>query len=88
MPTGTTARDFAALAPGDPGPAHREIDLPAKRTHRIGFIRRRETVKNRKVISVAIALVAVIAVSGVAYAFWTSSGNGSGSAGAGASPVH
>ena len=41
--------------------------------------------KNRKVISVAIALVAVIAVSGVAYAFWTSSGNGSGSAGAGTS---
>jgi hypothetical protein len=35
-------------------------------------------VKKRKIIPVAIALVAVIAVSGVAYAFWTSSGTGSG----------
>ena len=41
--------------------------------------------KKRKFIPVAIALMAVIAVSGVAYAFWTSGGSSSGSAGAGTS---
>jgi hypothetical protein len=35
-------------------------------------------VNKRKVIPVAIALVAVIAVSGVAYAYWTAGGSGSG----------
>lgn len=41
--------------------------------------------KNRKrlVLPVAVALVAVIAVSGVAYAWWSSSGSGNGSAQAG-----
>jgi hypothetical protein len=34
--------------------------------------------KKRKILPVAIALVAVIAVSGVAYAYWTSSGTGTG----------
>ena len=34
----------------------------------------------RKFIPVAIALVAVIAVSGVAYAYWTAGGSGTGSA--------
>ena len=34
--------------------------------------------KRRKVIPAAIALVAVIAVSGIAYAYWTSNGSGSG----------
>jgi hypothetical protein len=41
--------------------------------------------KKRRVLPVAIALVAVIAVSGVAYAWWSSSGNGTGSAGVGTS---
>jgi PKD repeat protein len=41
-------------------------------------------VKKRKIIPVAIALVAIIAVSGVAYAYWTASGTGSGSASAAA----
>jgi hypothetical protein len=40
-------------------------------------------VNKRKFIPVAIALVAVIAVSGVAYAFWTAGGSGSGTATAG-----
>jgi hypothetical protein len=35
-------------------------------------------VKNRRFIPVAIALVAVIAVSGVAYAYWTAGGTGTG----------
>jgi hypothetical protein len=39
-------------------------------------------VKNRRFIPVAIALVAVIAVSGVAYAYWTAGGTGTGSANA------
>lgn len=34
--------------------------------------------KKRKIIPVAIALVAIIAVSGVAYAYWTSGGSGGG----------
>jgi hypothetical protein len=37
-------------------------------------------VKKRKFLPVAIALVAVIAVSGVAYAYWTASGAGVGTA--------
>ncbi|MGA3057477.1 MAG: hypothetical protein ABSE70_05490 [Candidatus Limnocylindrales bacterium] len=37
----------------------------------------------RRVIAVAIAMVAVIAVSGVAYAWWSSGGSGDGSAQAG-----
>jgi hypothetical protein len=37
-------------------------------------------VKKRKILPVAIALVAVIAVSGVAYAYWTAGGTGGGSA--------
>lgn len=36
--------------------------------------------KQRKFIAVAVALVAVIAVSGVAYAYWTAGGTGGGSA--------
>jgi hypothetical protein len=39
--------------------------------------------KKRKILPVAIALVAVIAVSGVAYAYWTAGGTGPGSATAG-----
>lgn len=34
--------------------------------------------KKRKLIPVAVALVAIIAVSGVAYAYWTASGAGTG----------
>jgi hypothetical protein len=41
-------------------------------------------VKKRKFLPVAIALVAVIAVSGVAYAYWTAGGTGGGSANAAA----
>jgi hypothetical protein len=36
--------------------------------------------KKRRVLPVAIALVAIIAISGVAYAYWTASGSGTGTA--------
>jgi len=42
-------------------------------------------IKRRRLIPVAIAMAAVIAVSGVAYAFWTASGSGTGSATVGTS---
>ena len=41
--------------------------------------------KKRRFIPVALALAAVIAVSGVAYAYWSSNGAGPGSAGVGTS---
>jgi hypothetical protein len=44
-------------------------------------------VKKRKFLPVAIALVAVIAVSGVAYAYWTAGGSGTGTAKAAAGTV-
>ncbi len=37
--------------------------------------------KKRRVLPVAIALMAVVALSGVAYAYWSSSGDGTGTAG-------
>jgi hypothetical protein len=40
-------------------------------------------VKKRKFIPVAVALVAIIALSGVAYAYWSSTGGGTGGAGVG-----
>jgi hypothetical protein len=39
--------------------------------------------KKRRVLPVAIALMAIIALSGVAYAYWSSTGTGTGSAGVG-----
>jgi hypothetical protein len=41
--------------------------------------------KKRRVLPVAIALVAILAISGVAYAYWSSAGSGTGSAGVGTS---
>jgi hypothetical protein len=41
--------------------------------------------RKRLVIPVAVALVAIIAVSGIAYAYWTSGGSGTGGAGVGTS---
>jgi hypothetical protein len=41
--------------------------------------------KKRRVLPVAIALMAIIALSGVAYAYWSSSGTGTGSATVGTS---
>jgi hypothetical protein len=41
--------------------------------------------KKRRVLPVAIALMAIIALSGVAYAYWSSTGSGSGSATTGTS---
>ena len=42
-------------------------------------------IKKRRLIPVAIAMAAVIAVSGVAYAYWSAGGSGTGSAGVGTS---
>ncbi len=39
--------------------------------------------KKRRILPVAIALVAIVALSGVAYAYWSSSGSGTGAATAG-----
>jgi hypothetical protein len=41
--------------------------------------------KKRRILPVAIALVAILAISGVAYAYWTSSGTGTGTATVGTS---
>jgi hypothetical protein len=43
--------------------------------------------KKRRVLPVAIALMAIIALSGVAYAYWSSSGTGTGSATVGTSEL-
>jgi hypothetical protein len=74
---------------GSTGPdRRRDINLAAISNHRTGSYQGEKVklqFKKRKFIPVAVALVAIIALSGVAYAYWSSTGTGTGSATTGTS---